>query len=379
MKKIYISALFMLNLQAVVYSGQNLQENFGNERQTIINHAVISFPYLTQGFDFLQSQNLVSTTFPNFLDQRLSHNEHEDMNFDQVIIDAEDIVTHNMKDRFLTILDTAIQEEINLDQFPDPVFLYVMEHKDDTMHDMVRLWLVEWNKVSYSLHQAASADNQEIVHILIDAGADVNIKDSDGQTSLHQAVVSCNANIVEILINAGANLNIQDNLGRTALYQAAHHSFIDIIYILSRAGADLNIKNNNGYAALHSAVLVNHRKVVQALIDAGADLDIQNKNGYTALHCVVKNILKLIAQGNVRPALYQTALNNNRKTIEMLIDAGANLNIHDNKGRTVEQRAMISGNSDLIEILAQARQKQEEKADAKAMARFEQLTKKDWR
>ena len=58
---------------------------------------------------------------------------------------------------------------------------------------------------------------------------------------------------VRSLLDAGADINIRDKYGRTALYWACHYNRTNIVPLLLDAGADINITNNNGYTALQYA------------------------------------------------------------------------------------------------------------------------------
>ncbi|AXK60195.1 ankyrin repeat domain-containing protein [Candidatus Chromulinivorax destructor] len=288
MKRVRVSVFLMLSLHVIsVYAAQDLPQDVALERQVMIDNAVKNFSYLTQGFDFLQTQGIIDTTFHDFLEQNVSHDEHEDeeMNFDHVIIHAEDVLTKNMKDRFLQTLDTTLKEYKKLDDFNDPVFLYVMQHKDYDMRDMVHLWLYEWcntqNKYKdFKLHTAIY--HKEILNILIDAGVDLNAKDRLGKTPLHLLIYNGNTKLVSVLIAAGVDLNIKDRLGQTPLYDAIWSDRIEKFCILLDAGVDLNIQDNVGYTPLHYAALKNKVEKVKILIAAGVDVNLQDKRGKTA-------------------------------------------------------------------------------------------------
>ena len=60
----------------------------------------------------------------------------------------------------------------------------------------------------------------ELARILIEAGADPNAKDNDGETPLHQAVEFENAEAAKLLIEAGADPNAKNNNGETPLHKA---------------------------------------------------------------------------------------------------------------------------------------------------------------
>ncbi len=69
---------------------------------------------------------------------------------------------------------------------------------------------------STPLISAATFDKKEIAEVLIEAGAELSIKNKDGSTALHSAAFFCRVEIVQMLINAGADKGIKNNFGATA-------------------------------------------------------------------------------------------------------------------------------------------------------------------
>ena len=75
-----------------------------------------------------------------------------------------------------------------------------------------------------------------IVQYLHQAGADVNIRDSDGNTAVMVAAQYGHGDIVQYLHEAGADINISDEYGRTPVMQAASRGHRDIVEYLHQAG-----------------------------------------------------------------------------------------------------------------------------------------------
>ena len=75
-------------------------------------------------------------------------------------------------------------------------------------------WQGEENYNYTPLHVAAWFGRVEIVRMLIDAGADVNLQDTDGWAPLHVAARFGKVEIVRMLIDAGARMDIQTNNGK---------------------------------------------------------------------------------------------------------------------------------------------------------------------
>ncbi len=107
----------------------------------------------------------------------------------------------------------------------------------------------------------------EIRKRLIEAGANINLQDNNGNTLLITASEKNQPKIVELLVNASANLNIQNHSGQTALMHACRAGNREIVSALIHAGADVNIKTNNGQTALN---MTNNEEIRNILISAGA-------------------------------------------------------------------------------------------------------------
>ena len=83
---------------------------------------------------------------------------------------------------------------------------------------------------------------------LIKAGADLNLKNNDGQTALFWAVERGYRRVeaTSTLLRAGADPNTQDNDGETALILAARSALSEVMMVLVSAGADPDIENKDG-------------------------------------------------------------------------------------------------------------------------------------
>ena len=89
--------------------------------------------------------------------------------------------------------------------------------------------------------------NLNLVNDLIALGADLEWQDKeDGSTALHWCANKNRPEILRMLIDAGADLNMQDNRGRTPLQYCVDWNHPEIARMLLDAGADKTIPNNNG-------------------------------------------------------------------------------------------------------------------------------------
>lgn len=68
------------------------------------------------------------------------------------------------------------------------------------------------------LHNAVEKESLELVGLLLNFGAEPNVRNNMGNTPLHFAVIIQNMTIIELLINNKANVNAKSNSGKTPLH-----------------------------------------------------------------------------------------------------------------------------------------------------------------
>ena len=134
------------------------------------------------------------------------------------------------------------------------------------------------------LYIAAYEGTAEMVQLLIAAGADVHLRDTEGSTPLHLAAGLVRRSvrsdeIVQLLITAGADITARDERGDTPLHLAAWQDTAEIVQLLITAGADLMARNSWGRTPLHSAAEYGTAEMVQLLITAGADITARDDDG----------------------------------------------------------------------------------------------------
>lgn len=143
------------------------------------------------------------------------------------------------------------------------------------------------------------------------------------------ANVSAGASKIKALLDAGADVDTRLTEGLTALMCACVHGDIATVDVLLKAGADIELQQDNGdMTALMKAALWSHAAVVEKLSAAGADVNKTTRSGFTAL----------MFAGNA-------------PTAKALLSAGADAKLRDARGRTALDYAQESGKEKIVDLL----------------------------
>jgi len=164
---------------------------------------------------------------------------------------------------------------------------------------------------------AVEMGNINIITAMIEAGADVNMKNSQNEHSLLIAIRNDHAEIAEMLLKHGANLKTPHTYRNAHIIANLHYwkdpnDYIRMLKALHRGGADIDAKGSNGETELYRAALNSDTSKVKAFLELGANTE--SSNGTYKL----------------RPldAAVNHKLNGQNTTIiKILLEAGANPNI----------------------------------------------------
>ncbi|XP_077861970.1 ankyrin repeat domain-containing protein 22-like [Saccoglossus kowalevskii] len=135
----------------------------------------------------------------------------------------------------------------------------------------------------------------ELVKFLVEEQSiDVNHVVSDaGMTLFLCACVSGQKRLVNFMLDRGANIHSKTSDGDSALYLAtfaitnSDRMDITLIELLIKAGCDVNGQNYNGNTALHRAAMKGNPVLIKTLLDYDADPYISNNELILPIDCAI--------------------------------------------------------------------------------------------
>ena len=117
------------------------------------------------------------------------------------------------------------------------------------------------------LIMAAKGGHEEVIQILLHAGANIDGGDKWGVTALSEAAYYHRYETVKLLLDAGADVNKADIFGRTPIWMA--HYSEKVTKLLLGHGADPNKADDEGNTPLHYAVKACKAGAIKTLIKGG--------------------------------------------------------------------------------------------------------------
>lgn len=162
----------------------------------------------------------------------------------------------------------------------------------------------------------AKKNHVALVELLLERGADANLKDLCGETPLINVLTSpVRDELVDLLLKYGADPNLKGNQYASPLHWAVRLAYTHGILKLIEHGADVNAAGFiTRITPLHFAALDGQMDTVSLLLEAGACTHLRDVYERTPLHCA--------------------AFHGQMGTVRLLIKAGACTHLRDAYGKT---------------------------------------------
>lgn len=191
----------------------------------------------------------------------------------------------------------------------------------------------------------------------------IDLPDDSGMTALHWTVLRGHEVCARLLLDRGAEVDVKQKGLNTPLLLAAASGHDHLARLLLLRGADIKVVNHRGFNAVFMAVLCGHASkglpwLLQLLHARGLDLNYTDRSGATPLHlCAERNLARPVrmlvdagADVNARHAVTQltplqmacSSKSPDVETIRSFLDQGAYPNWKDFQGRTAFDLAIKS-------------------------------------
>ncbi|XP_046554920.1 serine/threonine-protein phosphatase 6 regulatory ankyrin repeat subunit B-like [Haliotis rubra] len=251
----------------------------------------------------------------------------------------------------------------------------------DTQHMNITLMpLTEERKLCKRVILAACRNADiDVVKLLCEHGADVDVADDNGETVIHKAAASpidAVEKLQYLLDTKQVPLSIKDHLGRTVLFPAVKSAlqsgYLEILHFLSSRKIDFNQKDNFGNSLLLYAFVPNplvdaistSDGFIKLMLNHGIDPNIKNQQGRTVIHYAAikgdKNKLTILLEGGADPrvpdekgrtVLLQAVKKQHFHNVRLFLEKGVNPDVQDKNGKTALHFAVELKDSETVKLL----------------------------
>ena len=220
-----------------------------------------------------------------------------------------------------------------------------------------------------ALIDAAWANDVVKATSLIEAGADVNFKDSTQQSAYLVATSEGYVELLNLTLDHGADVASLDSYNGTGLIRSAERGHAPIVGRLLQAKIDVNHVNRLGWTALHEAIILGdgserYVDTVRVLVAGGADVELPSLSDNTAplqhaesrSQSVVAQTLRATLAGEsvVDPdtSVFAAAAAGDADQLVLAIRAGGSIEFRDAAGRTPLLVAAANDHLDIARVLS---------------------------
>jgi len=324
---------------------------FDEDKKTALFYMVRNGLYDVEIFDTLLSQGINLNHVDDFGNNAL-------FELIQTIIIYKDSANKELKENLYKLIPLFMEEGINTTIYNkegETLLSLAVKNKNNKLVTALLQNEIDPNilndKKRSALYTAAmiGQDVIDIIFLLLDYGADSNIKDYKNKTIIEKLIdsillINNKKRIIiserkhidetqdyylileEILANSEANLKILNTNNQPYFFEALKYGNLRVVKLLMKHGSDINQPADDGLNIIYHYLRENvtfRREIdknvyytnLKTIISVGADVNSRDDFGGITLHKAI--------------------LDNDDKTIKILLNSGADINAIDNRGRNI--------------------------------------------
>ena len=205
---------------------------------------------------------------------------------------------------------------------------------------------------NFSLQFAVERNMEDVLRMLMEYNPKTNLVDDDGDTALHCMNSRTSVTIAKLLVNSGADLNIRNKTRDTPICKAVWSGNREVVKYLAKK-AKLDVVGGRRGGPLHIACCQSDLHLVKILVNQGADVNLVDPVAGTPLQMACRSlepskekqesvIFYLINEADVKlhifGGLHGCAVNaacgqSSFEVVRLMLDKGTSIDVKDTMGR----------------------------------------------
>jgi len=212
---------------------------------------------------------------------------------------------------------------------------------------------------SWPIHTMSYGDRTEVMAALLTHGADPDVRGDGWFPSAVATATDADDwdTTLRVLLDAGADPDVTDRNGNYAVHLAVIDGLQGALELLLANDANPNVQNADTETPLHLAVSTHNATAIPILLAAGADPNVATEHGVTAAEFATDlppDVMALLTPTPLDPALAAALSAGDANAMAAAIDSGVSIRGVDERGRSALHIAAANDDAGSVSLLLAA-------------------------